>query len=465
MPQPPNYLALPVSLPLQVYPGAGRFSWTSELRHLSSYKVLNITWWPVFKYRQRWFTHSGLFASCKKLPGFTDLWRTIQKGAFAYNTLFFKMSPFHRPATDLADITTLALFFGDEFIDGLSAAAGKPFIRQLLHNDPDLFYLQTKTGSDKPVLHYQFDLSLLLPQEVMQQVNSKYGISYQRFYGLLQQFLQLINECLSRLPIMQAEKVAAKIADTCNTCVDSLLHDINSCPAPGNIGDLSTVLHFHESKTAFMQKKLLGLRCILANKEQLMKSTQAVGWMDIMRVIQIYDDIQDTLIDDGLQDNILLSIACHYFPGEWKWFCNHKHLLEQAPGQSSLLSLYMPGSIEYCLQLASDKIKTMNWEQQKIMHYLLFKHQYYLYEGKGYGGTVSIKLFLLQFYRHINERMPHLQAVAVKSFIIDTCIHLTKEKKQLLRKVNFSTAYQLRYNLLSMPAEKKALLFDKVTAK
>ena len=58
-----------------------------------------------------------------------------------------------------------------------------------------------------------------------------------------------------------------------------------------------------------MQKKLLGLRCILANKEQLMKSTQAVGWMDIMRVIQIYDDIQDTLIDDGLQDNILLSIA------------------------------------------------------------------------------------------------------------------------------------------------------------
>ena len=464
MPLPPNYVALTVPLPLHAYPGTGQFSWSSELRHLSSYKVFNIIWSPVFKFRQRWFTHSDLFLSCKKLPGFPDLWQTIQKGAFAYNTLFFKLSPFRRSATDLADITTLALFFGDEFIDGLAIAAGKPFIRQLLQNDPDLFYLQTKIVANKPVLHYRFDLSSLLPQDVLHQVNSKYGISYQRFYGLLQQFLQLINECLGRLPFLKAEKAAAKIADACNTCVDSLLHDMNNCHDPGNMGDVSTVLHFHESKTAYMQKKLLELRSILANKEQLMYSTQAVGWMDIMRVIQIYDDIQDVIIDDGFQDNILLSIACHYFPDEWKWFCSNKHLLEQAPDKSLLLSLYMPCSIEYSLQLASDKIKAMNWEQQKIMHYLIFKHQYVLYRGKGYESPALRKGFLLQFYQQINDMMPHLPVVVVKSFVIDTCIHLTDEKKHLLRKVSFSTAYLLRYNLLSMSAEKKAIIFDKVTA-
>jgi len=466
MPLPQNHLDLPkpAYIPLRSCLSPGKFSWTSELKHLASGKFLNILWWPVFKFHQRWFTHSALFLSCKNLLQFTDLWKTIQKGAFAYNTLFFGKTPFRRSETDLADITTLTLFFGDEFIDGIAAEASKPFIRQLIQNDPHRFYLQTKLKSGKVTLQYRFDLYRLLPQHVMQKLNSKYGISYQTFYELLKCFLQLINEYLGRLPFSKAERAAHKIADACNTCFESFMHDVSSCPAHGNIPEVNTVLHFHETKTAYMQKKLLELRCILVNKEEAMNNIQTPGWLNIMRVIQIYDDLHDAIIDDGLQDNLLLSAACHYFPDEWKWFCTHKCSLEQVNKTPLLLSLYMPCSTEYCLQLASDKIKSMNWEQQKIMHYLLFKNKYVLYREKEDESFADKDNFLLQFYLRIKERMPHLPEQVIKSNAINICIHLHKERKRLLRKVDFSAAYQLRYNLLSLSAESKAAIFDVVTA-
>jgi hypothetical protein len=382
--------------------------------------------------------------------------------------LLLGITPLHRSsATDLADITTLALFFGDEFIDGIAAAAGKPFIRQLIHDDPDRFHLKTKIIANKVMLQYPFDLNRLLAPGVMQQVNPKYQITYSRLYRLLYRFLRLINKLLAELPFSKAEKTARKIADACNTCFDSFLHDVNSCPAPGKIATPSVVLHFHELKTAYMQTRLLELRCILVDREQFMTSIQTPGWVDIMRVIQIYDDIHDAFLDDGIQDNLLLSVSAHYFPAEWEWFTVHKHLAEEQKQKQKplLLSLYMPCSIEYCMQLAGNKIKTMNWEQQKIMHYLLFKNKYSLFTIKATEDLSGKNEFLLRFYRRIKDNMPDSSPQAIKSYAVDTCIHLPSVRKQLLGKVDLSMAYQLRYNLLSIPTEIKAAIFDSVTTK
>jgi hypothetical protein len=466
MPLPRNHLAIPAAEypPLQAYPCSNKFSWGAELRHLTSWKVLNIFWWPVFKFHQRWFTQSDFLLSCKKLPGFPKLWKTIQKGSFAYNTLFLGVNPLRRPKTDLADITTLALFFGDEFIDGLCETTGKEYIKVLVEDEPEKFNLKVRTQGGRITLAYCFDLSKVLPSCVMGKMNDKYGISYLKFYEVLQHFLNLINKSLQRLPFIKAEKTAHKIADACNTCFKSFLHDVNTPPEPGMIREVGTVLHFHESKTAYMQKKLLDLRCVLVDKEEVMNSSQAAGWMDIMRVIQIYDDIQDAVIDDGVQDNIVLSAAFHHFPAEWDWFCTNKNLIEQEKQTPLLLSLYMPESIALCMQLASEKIKTMNWEQQKIMHYLLFKHKYVLYtesNDKEFSGNN----FLLHLYVTLRERLPHLSPNSIKSFAIDNCIHLSALKNRLLKEVGFSTSYQLQYNLHSLPAETKAKIFDLVTAK
>ncbi|MFN2437810.1 MAG: hypothetical protein ABR503_01335 [Chitinophagaceae bacterium] len=298
----------------------------------------------------------------------------------------------------------------------------------------------------------------------MQKTNSKYQITYERFYELLKCLLHVINEYLGRLPFAKAEKAALKIADASNTCFESFMHDVGTCQALNNIPPVANVLFFHEAKTAYMQKKLLELRCILVNNKEAMNNVQTPGWLDIMRVIQIYDDIQDAIIDDELQDNLLLSTACHNFPSEWEWFVTHKTSLKQTEKTPLLLSLYMPCSMEYCLQLASDKIKAMNWEQQKIMHYLLFKTKYILYREKMDKNFAVRDKFLLQFYMRTKGRMSHLQEQVIKSNAINICVHIPRERKQLLKKLDFTTAYQLRYNLLSVSAETKAAIFDAVTA-
>lgn len=465
MPLPQNQLAYPVqNYPvLQVYTGSSKFSWGSELRHLVSSKFLNILLWPVFKFHQRWFTHSNFLSSCKKLPGFNQLWNTIQKGAFAYNSLFLGLSPFRRQATDLADITTLTLFFGDEFIDGLAETAGKSVVHQLVKNDPELFYLRKKKEAGKPSLHYQFDVKLLLSQEILSRVNSKYKINYREFYELLQNFLELINQCLAELPFEKAERAADKIADACNTCFSSFLHDVHGCCEQSNVPDVASVLQFHETKTAYMQEKLLELRCILAGKEEMMQSVQTPGWLNIMRVIQVYDDIQDIIIDEGLQDNIVLSVACHYFPEEWKWFCTNKNVLMLEKNRLVLLSLYMPCSMEYCMQLASEKIRTMNWEQQKIMHYLLFKNKYVLYKKQ--ADECLEEDFFLTFYQQAKKRIPHLSKEEIKSFVVDTLMHVKETRRKIIKKVDFSKAYQLRYDLFLLSETEKATVFDQLIRK
>jgi len=468
LPLPQNNVAIQAKAypPLQHYSFDAKFSWSSELRHLFSRKFLNICWWPLFKFYQRRFTRSPLFRSCKKLPEFSDLWKTIQKGSFAYNTLFLGLpASRHYSATDLADITTLTLFFGDEFIDGVTSEAGKSFIGQLITSTHDQFYLRKKVSGNTVKLQYRFDLRKLLPPNVLQQVNSKYQVSYQKFYELLQDFLQLMNEHLGKLPFSKAEKVADKITDACNTCFESFLHDVNSRSAHNNISDMPDVLQFHELKTAYMQKKLLELRCILADKDNIMNSVQTAGWLDIMRVIQIYDDIHDVILDDGIQDNIVLTTAFHCFPREWKWFCLNKHLLEQEKQKPLLLSLYMPCSMERCMQMASDKIRIMNWEQQKIMHYLLFKNKYVLYRKKAGENLMAENNFILQFYLHVKDKMAHLPEEAIKSFAINSCIHIRTVRRHVLKKINFSASYRLRYNLLSLSAETKAAIFDSITKK
>jgi len=211
--------------PLQHYTCDATFSWASECRHLFSSRSLHICNWPVFLWRQRHFNRSPLFQSCKTLPGFPGLWKTIQKGSFAYNSLLLGLSPYQpSSATHLADITTLALFFGDAFIDGIAATAGKPFIQQLVRDKPDRFCLKKNIKGNKVILHYNFKLNRLVAPGIMQEINPTYGVTYQHFHDLLAGFLQLINQLLGELPFEKANRTADKIADACKTRLKSFLN-------------------------------------------------------------------------------------------------------------------------------------------------------------------------------------------------------------------------------------------------
>ncbi len=445
------------------------FSWKDEFNELCSLKFFNITWWPLFKLKQQYFSGSPFIRECKKLPGFSNLWNTIQKGSFAYNCLFLGMKPYQRSfsSTDLVDITTLALFFGDEFIDGICKAAGKPVMRELLESHPEGFYLKKKTENDAATLEYAFDMKALLPPSVMQQVTPKYHINYSRFYELLEQFLLIMNEYLAKMPFGKAQVTADKIVDVCNTCLESYLHDINSDPVDDHIRDVASVLHFHEMKTRYMQEKFLELRCILADKEYMMESEQTRGWLDIMRVVQVYDDLQDVVEDDGYQDNLVISVAFHKFKDEWNWLKQNKQLLQETRQRHFLLSVFMPQTISHCLKIAAARMGTMNWEQQKIMHYLLFKNWFVAECGDGlkesFTNYCADETFLVRLYKQLEFLMPDADSSQLKAHLIHSCFHLHPVKKVLRKKLSWTTYYQLRYNLLMVSPEVKSKAFDKIT--
>src|SRR5436190_1146805 len=463
----PSIAASPYSV-LSRNKSVHEFSWTKELSHIFSHKFLNIIWWPVFKFRQNQKMNHAFFHFCMQLPGFKNLWKTIQKGSFAYNTLFLGITPFHRSSasTHLADVTTLALFFGDEFIDGLCDTAGKPLVRQLVNTKAPDVYMHKKIKNNCVNLKYSFDLNQLLPKDVMRAINPKYKITYNTFYNLLQDFLQLINKGLADLSFEKANLVADKIAAACNNCLDSYLHDVNCCPEQDTTADIYKLLHFHEMKTRHMQRKLLELRCVLAGKEFLMKNVRAQCWLDLMSVVQVYDDMQDVVLDDGIQDNIVLCISRCHFPAEWKWFSKNKHLLKESKNYPLMLSLGMPCTIQVCLQLIKEKIKTMTWEQQKIMHYLLFKNWFIERKnGQEFFENHSKEKpeLLLSLYKKLDEQMPQVDSVHIKSYIIETCFHLASIRKYILKTAGTSLAYHLRYDLLSLSTERKAALFDAIT--
>ncbi len=445
--------------------GVPKFSWGIEIRHLLSSNFLSIICWPVFTFKQRHLTESNLLKTCQQLPGFSSLWKTIQKGSFAYNTLLLGIVPLKSNSniTDLADITTLTLFFGDEFIDGVCAAAGKHCIEKMFRANPVDFYVRVKQEGNSITVNVDFERIKKLSPQVFDAVNDKYGITYGELYKLLQSFFAMINYQLLQFPLLKRQRIAGKIADVCNNCLDSYKHDVLHKPVQDAAYKCSGVFTYHELKTRLMQKKLLELRCLLADKEHIMHCVDVEGWLDIMSVVQIYDDMQDVVVDDGVQDNLVLYTARRYYKQEWNWFVANKRLLGKSKHAAFLVSLNMPLSINACLSEAGNYIRLMNWEQQKIMHYLLRKNWFVPVRGNcGIAFDGCGHLTLSAIYNHLEKKMEGTTEETLKSHAIETCFHYAPARKKLLQQVDFTTAYQLRYNLLLLSKAAKASIFNRV---
>ena len=438
-----------------------KFSWASELRHLLSTKTLNVCWWPVFMFRQRKLTYSALFRECAELPGFKALWQTIQKGSFAYNRLFLKLPLFRQnKETDIADILTLLLFFGDEFIDGVSCEAGNKFILEILDGKNRKAEMKIKIIDEKPQVYFLFSMEELLPASILEKKNKKYNTSYRNLIHLLHRLQDMLNTCLGKIPGKLGYKAAVKITEAVNTCLESYLNDLKSNARSEKIISPAAVLEFHELKTAFMQTRLLELRCLLTKKESLLTSVQMQGWLDVMRVVQIFDDIQDIVVDDGFQDNYVISVAAIFFPEEWNWFVQNRENLQKKESLQ-LLSVQMPRTFEHCFRLAATKINSMNWEQQKIMHYVIFRAGYELFSF----AAEKNKDFLDKIYTQIKINLGEENEGRASVLALETCMLVPAFRKKILSLADITFSYLLHYNLFIIPDEEKIIMFKRLRKK
>ena len=443
--------------------------WKDEIAHWFTPINFYVYLWQPVRSRNYFFTRHSFFKKAFKLPHFIELWNNICKGSFAYNTFLFRKPAFSKNYnnTFLADLTCLALLFGDEFIDGICTEIGKPTVQQLLKDNGNKFYLNIiKNGNGYPELEYSFDLHEITSEFIWKVKNEKYGITYDEFYELLKDLLGLMNERLSKMILPIAEKAAIKIKECCNLCFDTFIHDVKDTPVQLYHKDMMPPTIWHEKKNQSIQLNLLELRCVLFDKRVNCFEKNYNGWLDIISTMQVYDDMQDCRSDEHFQDNLLLAFASGRFPEEIEWFHENKKKLFDDEEWRMLISMHMPCSAYLCTKFTKDRMmQNMNWVQKKICNYL--------WKNNWFNPPVNVDARakmknIEKFTKILNNTFPVFKLTASetewKSYALEIAFHDKQLRKYVLSKSGWLERYFLYFNFIQMSSFEKTELVNKVIA-
>ena len=434
--------------------------WTDEVAHWFDPINFYVYLWQPVRWRNHFLTKHSFFKTAFQLPHFNTLWDNICKGSFAYNTFLFRKPAFSKNYnnTFLADLTCLALLFGDEFIDGVCSEISKEKVRQLLKENGNTFYLSVNDHIDHPQLEYSFDLYKLLPESVWKLKNEKYSIDYNEFYQLLRSLLDLMNGRLKKMDRAIAKKAADKIKEACDLCFDTFIHDVKDTPVQLYYRGMIPPTEWHEKKNRSIQMRLLELRCVLLDKPIDLFEKKFNGWLDIISTMQVYDDMQDCRGDEQFQDNLLLAFASGNFPEEMEWFHQNKKQTVDDEQWRIEVSLNMPRSVYLCTKFTKDRmVQNMSWVQKKICNYL-WKNNWF--------KPKHVLQTTIRFEEVLEKTFPVFTLTKSetewRSYALEVCFHDKQLKKQVLSKAGFLEKYFLFFNFLHMSSFEKTELAQRV---
>lgn len=434
--------------------------WKDEIAHWFDPVNFYVYLWQPVRIRNGFLTKHPFFKTAFQLPHFNLLWDNICKGSFAYNTFLFRRPAFSKNYnhTFLADLTCLALLFGDEFIDGICNEIGKEKVQHVLIENGNRFYLNMSKGSAYAELEYSFDLYKLLPESIWKIKNEKYGIDYKEFYELLKSLLDLMNDRLKKMQHSISEKAATKIKEACDLCFDTFIHDVKDTPVQLFYKGMVPPTAWHEKKNRSIQMKLLELRCVLFGKSIDRFEKNFNGWLDIISTMQVYDDMQDCRGDEKFQDNLLLAFASGNFPEEMEWFHQNKNKSCNDEQWRMEVSLNMPCSVYLCTKFTKERmVQNMNWVQKKICNYL-WKNNWF---KPGGNSQPALKLEEV-----LEKTFPVFKLTKSetewKSYAIEICFHNNPLRKHILSKTGFLRRYFLFFNFLHMSSFEKTELAQKI---
>lgn len=456
--------------PLYVVKDRGEVSdWKDEVAHWFAPINFYVYLWQPVRSRNYFFARHSFFKKAFKLPHFNELWNNICKGSFAYNTFLFRKPAFSKNYnnTFLADLTCLALLFGDEFIDGICSEIGKTTVQQLLKENGNKFYLNIIIKENGyPKLEYSFDLHKLTHASLWKIKNEKYGITYFEFYELLKDLLDLMNERLEKMKLPVAEKAAIKIKECCDLCFDTFIHDVKDIPVQLYYKGMIPPTVWHEKKNRSIQLKLLELRCVLFDKKADRFEKNYNGWLDIISTMQVYDDMQDCRSDEHFQDNLLLAFASGRFPEEMEWFHENKKKFFDDEEWRMLVSKHMPCSAYLCTKFTKDRmIENMNWVQKKICNYL-WKNNWFNPPAAFEARTRSKNIE--KFTEILYSTFPVFKLTASetewKSYALEIAFHDKQLRKYILSKSGWLQRYFLSFNFIQVSSFEKTALVNKVIA-
>ncbi len=449
---------------------------TGEFFHFLQFTASMLAAFPVGMYMRRRIRKNKELNYILQFKELMQVRNNIEKGSFAYDTLLFRQSPFQlfKNKSHLANLVCLAILFGDEFIDGIAAVHGKQNIQRLLNNEKLDYYLRFKKSGSAYELYYAFDICDVLPKEVLESTNIKYGITYKAFYNHLQFLLQEMNRHLAKLDNEKAEEAARLICKACNKCFDTYKADINEFDENYTLTEL---LQYQKTKDDDIIQVLLTLRAVLLDKKQLQYQKQFSSWSSMVRSMQLYDDMQDVAGDCDFQMNIVAYFAKNHFREEWEWLQQHKQRLQNCSGLllHSTISIQMPASCMMAMQYARNIAHTkLSWVQRKIQNYLWRKNwlgfNNPLLNENGFclsaimkkkDSSIPMKLHYIQ--KHVMQtESPFITSDMKWAHIIDVALMDAALKPYLLKKLKRKERYFITSCFLEFPVEQKAALAKRV---
>ena len=456
----------------QQYDKAFRPTLTTELFNFLQFTASMLGAFPVGLYMRRRIRKNKRLNYILQFKELMQVRNNIEKGSFAYDTLLFKQSAFQlfTNKSHLANLVCLAILFGDEFIDGIATGHGKQNIQRILNNDTVDYYLRCKKTGTAHELYYAFDICEVLPKDVLESTNVKYGITYKAFYSHLQFLLQEMNTHLGKLDDEKAEAAAQLICKACNKCFDTYKADINEFDENYTLTDL---LQYQKTKDDDIIQVLLTLRAVLLDKKQLQYQKQFSSWSSMVRSMQLYDDMQDVAGDCDFQMNILCYFAKNYFTEEWQWLQQHKKRLQKYSGLllHSTISINMPASCIMAMQYARNIAHTkLSWVQRKIQNYLWRKNwlgfNNPLLNEKGFclsaimnkkDSSIPMKLYYIQ-KQVMKIESPYITGDMKWAYVIDIALMDAALKTFLLNKLHRKERYFITSCFLEFPLEQKATI-------
>lgn len=445
---------------------------TAELGNFLRFTASMLGAFPVGLYMRRRIRKNKRLNYILQFPELQAVRNNIEKGSFAYDTLLFRQSPLQlfNNKSHLANLVCLAILFGDEFIDGIAAEHGKKNIQAILNDGNIHYYLQCRKTGNGFELFYEFDICEVLPPQVLDAVNAKYGITYKAFYAHLRFLLSEMNVYLNKLDNEKASEAALLICKACNKCFDTYKADINGLDEGYSFTDL---LQYQKTKDDDIIQVLLTLRAVLLGKKQLHFQKQFSSWSSMVRSMQLYDDMQDVATDCDFQMNTLCYFARNYFPEEWHWLQYNKTALAEMNGMAlhAVVSLYMPASCMLTLQYARNIAHTkLSWVQRKIQNYLWRKN------WLGFGNellrkdsfclsvimnkkeyNIPLKLHFIQ-KQVMQTDSPWISDDMKWGYLLDVILLDDELKSLLFKKISRRDKYFLTSCYLEFPLARKAML-------
>ncbi len=445
-----------------------------ELFHFFRFTASMLLAFPIGIYMRKKIRKNKRLNHIMQFKEMQQVRNNIEKGSFAYDTILFKQSPIQlfKNKSHLANLVCLAILFGDEFIDGVANAYGRENIQKVLNQSDFSYYLHYKKTGKGYELYYEFDICDVLPLQVQESINKKYGITYKAFYSHLQFLLNEMNQHLNKPGPEKAAEAAQLICKVCNRCFDTYKADINEFDEDHSLAEL---LQYQKNKDEDIIQILLTLRAVLLDKKQLQYQKLFSSWGSMVRSMQLYDDMQDVALDCDFQMNTLSYFAKNYFTNEWEWLQKNKIVVRELTGIKlhSTICYYMPASCIMTLQYARNITHNrLCWVQRKIQNYLWRKNWLGLNNPLLAGGDIADilnkkeKSIPLKFHdikkQVLKIESPFITDEMKWAFVTDIALLDQELKNYIFKKITRKEKYLLLNCYLEFPIHLKAALSKKL---